>query len=200
MGRSPTPSSARHSNSPGPNLYAGRIFSLIASLATVSLLAWIVAPGATSFYFWVSWILLFGVNVRVINYFAESRPDMLAAMFSVLAVILFYRNKFVPALGFSHHRILFQANRLRRLPGSAGGFFLERNTITAKRRAETCGACRRFSFSHTCPVVDGAGRLPLYGERAGRQYPVPPILLAQNAADLMGTFPLFLSPWRCGLL
>lgn len=174
----------------GPNLYAGRILSLIASIVTVTLLAWVVAEAVTSFYFWVSWVFLFGVNIRAINYFVDTRPDAMAIMFALLALILFYRNKLTLGacclvVGFLFKQVVIIASVIPLV-----AFCFERQKITVNR------ALRLAALIMVVPVIIAVirWRAPLtyyFMITVLRQYPVPSLALARTAVDLLATIPLF---------
>lgn len=76
----------------GANNYAGRLFELICGLVAVTLLAWALLRGQPPTTLLVGWAILLCVNVRSGNWFADTRPDAACLFFSVLALLLAYRD------------------------------------------------------------------------------------------------------------
>lgn len=74
----------------GPNNYIGRLISLVSALLIVSLLSKILLRRQNKAIFSLGWILLFCSNTRVDNYFIETRPDLTALFFSLVAILLMY--------------------------------------------------------------------------------------------------------------
>ena len=72
----------------GPNNISGRLLTLGAALATVTLLALSVRGRRPAWELAIAWAAILGVNHRSGQYFAENRPDMPALMFAALAVLL----------------------------------------------------------------------------------------------------------------
>src|SRR5262249_2318914 len=72
----------------GPNNISGRLLSLGAAVATVTLLALSVSGRRPVWELAIVWAGILGVNHRSGQYFAENRPDMPALFFAALAVLL----------------------------------------------------------------------------------------------------------------
>ena len=72
----------------GPNNMSGRLLTLVAALATVTLLTVTIRGDHSVWYLVVAWIMILGVNQRAGLYFAENRPDMMALFFVTMAVLL----------------------------------------------------------------------------------------------------------------
>jgi hypothetical protein len=73
----------------GPNNVSGRLLSVIASFATVALLAFGLRGDRSAWYLIVACGAILGVNHRSGQYFAENRPDMPAILLGSSAVFLF---------------------------------------------------------------------------------------------------------------
>jgi hypothetical protein len=76
----------------GPNNYAGRVFETLCGLAAVTLRACALLRGQPRTTLFVGWAILLGINARSGDYFPDARPDMACLLFSVLAVLLAYRD------------------------------------------------------------------------------------------------------------
>ncbi len=72
----------------GPNNVSGRFLTLIAALTTVSLLTVTMRGDRSTWYLFLAWALIPGTNHRAAQYFAENRPDLLALMFTTVAMLL----------------------------------------------------------------------------------------------------------------
>jgi hypothetical protein len=75
----------------GANNYAGRIFEAVCGLLAVTLLAFALTRGQPTFVIFVGWSLLSALNLRTGVYFADTRPDAACLLFSVVAILLMYR-------------------------------------------------------------------------------------------------------------
>ena len=74
----------------GVNNYAGRVIELAAAIAMTLLLGLCVTRGRERWLSLVALALIFGVNTRSGNYFAQNRPDMVATFLSALALICLF--------------------------------------------------------------------------------------------------------------
>ncbi len=75
----------------GPSLWPGRLVSVAAGIATVLLVASLCTARGSRLTFVLALALLMITNSRTGYYFAETRPDMMAAFFGTLSLIAFYR-------------------------------------------------------------------------------------------------------------
>ncbi len=77
----------------GPNNISGRVLSLAAAIAVVTIIALCMRSKPSAWHFLIGWAALLGVNHRSGHYFAENRPDMPALLMATLALVFFYQGR-----------------------------------------------------------------------------------------------------------
>jgi len=169
----------------GPWLYTGRIMSAIATLLTVSIVTRAVSGGFTT------WCLLFGISLRTINYFVETRPDMIALLFAVIAVICFYRD----GRWFFWGLVALILGMLFKQTGAAAAL-VPLVTVLFGQRPKLS---RIILPLVTVAVTMSLWRLALplsysYAVTSVTQFSIPINTLASNTLVLLSTLPLF---WVC---
>ncbi len=79
----------------GPNNHSVRLLSALSAIVAVTLLAAVMTGERSAWSFLLAWALIFGMNHRSGEYFADPRPDMSCLMFTTMGMLL---------LGFGQER------------------------------------------------------------------------------------------------
>ena len=75
----------------GANNYTGRIIQTICGLLAITILAYVLTRGQPKTNFFVGACILLGINLRTWLYFTDTRPDAACLLFTLIAVLLMYR-------------------------------------------------------------------------------------------------------------
>ncbi len=72
----------------GPNNQSVRLLSALSAIIAVTILAVTMRGERTAWSFLLAWALIFGVNHRSGEYFADPRPDMTSLLFATMGMLL----------------------------------------------------------------------------------------------------------------